>query len=70
MGGGVMDGSFRDMADEVEELVVRLGRLPDAPLAMPKQRLETPRQGLIRAIAARLGGRGTLSVGDARHSGH
>ncbi len=65
-----MDGSIRDMADEVEALIARLGRLPDAPLAMPKQRLEAPRRSLLRAIVARLTGRDTLSVGDARHSGH
>lgn len=63
-----MDGSIRDMADEVENLVARLGRLPDAPLAMPKQRLEEPPQGMLGLIA-RVLGRGALPVGQVRRSG-
>lgn len=41
MGGGVMTDS--DLASsDVDALVRRVGCLPDAPLVMPKQRLERP----------------------------
>lgn len=63
-----MDGSIRDMANEVEHLVAQLGRLPDAPLAMPKQRLEEPPHGMFGLIA-RVLGKSTLPVGQVRRSG-
>lgn len=65
----MMDGSIIDLTETTEHRVARLGRLPDAPLAMPKQRLEAPPQGLL-ALVARLFGRGALPVGDVRRSGH
>ena len=47
---------------EVAALVEQIGALPDAPLAMPKQRLETARPpgrgwlaGLVRPLFARTG---------------
>jgi hypothetical protein len=69
MGGGMMDGSIRDMGTDVEHLVAELGRLPEAPLAMPKQRLEAPDHGIF-GLLARFARRSALPVGDARRSGH
>ena len=66
MGGGVMqDRDFAAMGD-VDGMVKRLGMLPDAPMAMPKQRLEAepPSAGLM----ARLFGRAAVA-GDPRTSG-
>ena len=63
-----MDGSIRDMADEVEHLVAQLGRLPDAPIAMPKQRLEEPPHGML-SMMDRVLGKSTLPVGQVRRSG-
>ena len=65
----MMDGSFRDLDEDAEHLVARLGRLPDAPLAMPKQRLEAP-EARLTGLLARLARRVTLAPGDARRSGH
>ncbi len=53
---------------DVQALVERLGRLPDAPMAMPKQRLERPVAGLA-GLVARLIGRPRGVAGDARRSG-
>ncbi len=52
---------------EVTALVQRLGRLPDAPLAMPKQRLEPPGSPLA-VLLARLVGRAP-QAGDMRPTG-
>jgi hypothetical protein len=66
MGGGVMERAI-DVTAEIDGLVEQLGRLPDAPLAMPKQRLGsgTPVLGFI----GRLIGRGSVPMGTAGHSG-
>lgn len=63
----MMERQIRDLTDEIDGLAERLGRLPEAPLAMPKQRLEGE-AGLI-AFLGRLIGRGDVAVGSARHSG-
>ncbi|MCA3512151.1 MAG: hypothetical protein IOC96_02745 [Rhodobacter sp.] len=64
MGGGVM--SDPDLAPgDVEALVRRLGCPPEAPLAMPKQRLERPAApGLLARLLHRL-----PVTGGARTSG-
>lgn len=62
-----MERAVREIADEIDDLVDRLGQLPEAPLAMPKQRLEA-----LPSAAGWFGrriGRGAGLVGDARHSG-
>lgn len=62
-----MERAVRELADEIDSLVDRLGRLPEAPLAMPKQRLEAQHPAV--GWFGRLIGRGAGPMGDARHSG-
>ena len=64
MGGGVMSDS--DLASgDVDAVVRRVGCLPDAPLVMPKQRLE---RSAPPGLLARLFPRPPLT-GGARTSG-
>ena len=64
MGGGVMSDS--DLApSDVDAVVRRVGCLPDAPLVMPKQRLE---RSASVGLLARLFPRPPLT-GGARTSG-
>jgi hypothetical protein len=64
MGGGVMSDS--DFASSgVDALVGQVGCLPDAPLVMPKQRLELP---AAPGLLARLFPRPPMA-GGARTSG-
>ena len=53
---------------DVEAAAERLGRLPDAPMTMPKQRLDRPITGLA-GLVARLIGRPRGVAGGARRSG-
>jgi hypothetical protein len=64
MGGGVMSDS--DLASsDVDAVVRRVGCLPDAPLVMPKQRLEWPASfGLLARLFPR-----PPMTGGARTSG-
>jgi hypothetical protein len=50
MDGGMMLGPDISLTLEIEALVQRIGRLPEAPLAMPKQRLEELRKGLVGGL--------------------
>ncbi len=61
-------GPEREFMAQAEALVQHLGMPPEAPLAMPKQTLEQPSQGPLRALA-RLIGRSGLPSGQARRSG-
>jgi hypothetical protein len=50
MDGGMMLGPDISLTLEIEALVQRIGRPPEAPLAMPKQRLEDQREGLVGGL--------------------
>lgn len=63
----MMERVIRDMDDKIDDLVEQLGCLPEAPLAMPKQRIET--SDPATAWFGRLIGRGGVPVGDAGRSG-
>ena len=65
----MMDGAFREMNEDVEHLVAHLGQLPEAPLAMPKQRLEAE-DAHLTGLFVRLARRMAYPLGDARRSGH
>jgi hypothetical protein len=51
--------------EEADALAERLGTLPDAPLAMPKQRLEQPVSGILGLLIRRA----PAAAGDAGRSG-
>lgn len=65
MGGSVTQQSDFAMNMEIDALVEQIGALPNAPLAMPKQRLEAPEGGLLVWLA----GANRIGAAEARRAG-